>query len=372
MTKFKYFEITLDDGLDSAGTGEGFIDPREATDVAFSGTLPSTLALSRDKARANLRWKKIVEALQETGAVDVSDVVVTGGDEDNPPTAITFKAVYESDKLVHAYDLITDTTGATLIGPTGLGAGETETNAIERIIANALSQPVTKARFVYDPTLLGGKNTITKKFEDVTAANLATGAAATNRQLDLESPFALASVTVAVPGTSGGYSVANTLTVVGGTGPPATFTVDEVIPTNGQDEGAYSGGGSAGEFTGGSDYQDNDIITLSDGTTVLVDTAAGAVTAFTVDTSTTVTAQTVDATVLTQIAVIDQSDPAGAGFTLTLDTDNLVPFSGTVLAVGSYTGTLPTSPNASTGGGTNATWNLVFGGLNISVTQVNI
>ena len=127
MMKFKYFEITLDDAFDSAGTGEGFIDPREATDEAFGGTLPTTLALSRDKARANLRWKVIVDALKETGMQDLIDVAVTAGDEDSPPTSITFKAVYESDKLVHAYDLITDTSGATLVGPDGFGAGETET-----------------------------------------------------------------------------------------------------------------------------------------------------------------------------------------------------------------------------------------------------
>ena len=374
MTKFKYFAITLDDALDSAGAGEGFIDPREATDEAFSGALPTTLALSRDKARANLRWKLIVDALKETGAVDVSDIVVTAGDEDSAPTAITFKVVYESDKLVHAYDLITDTSGATLVGPDGFGAGETETNAIERIIANALSVPVTKARVVYDPTLLAGKSTLTEKFEDLTAANLATGATPVIRQADLESPFALASVTVAVVST-GGYAIDDTLVVVGGTGSAANINVDEVIPVDAQTEANYDNVGDNGTFAGGASYQDGDIITLNDGTTVVVDTAAGAVTEFTVDTSTTLAGQSAAGTVLTQIAVIDAADPVGTGFTLTLDIDNQEPFSGTVSAVGSYTGVLPTSPNTPTGssGGLNAaTWNLVFGGLNISVTQLEI
>ena len=372
--KFKYFQVVLDNALDSAGTGEGFIDPREATDAAFSA-LPSTLALSRDKARANLRWKLILDVLKESGANDVTNIVVTGGDEGTPPTSIVFKVVYESDKLVHAYDLITDTSGVTLIGPTGLGSGETEVNVIERLIANSLSEPVTKERFVYDPTLLGGKNTITKKFETLTAANLATGATAVLRQTDLESPFTLGSVTVAVPGTSGGYSVANTMTVVGGTSTiTTTFDIDEVVPVDAQDETNYNNTGANGTFAAGANYLANDVIILNDGTSITVDAVtSGAITQFTVNTGTTVAGQTVDATVLIQASVTAGS-PTGSGFTLTLDTNNLVPFSCSVNVAGSYT-VLPTTPNTATGstGGTDdATFNLVYGGLNILVSVVNI
>ncbi len=372
--KFKYFEVTLDDALDSAATGEGFIDPREATDAAFSGTLPSTLALSRDKARANLRWKLILDALKESGAVDVSDVVVTGGTQDAPPTAITFKAVYESDKLVQAYDLITDTTGGTLFGPTGLGTGETEIQTIQRVIVNALSEPVTKARFVFDPTLLGGKNTITKKFEDLTAANLATGATAILRRDDLETPFTLASAVVAVEGTTGGYSVADTLTITGGTSSVgATVDVDEVIPAN-IDETAYGGTPPDGVFDGGANYTLGDVITLNDGTTVTVDAPAGpaAVTQFTVNNSTTRVGQTADDAVLTQVSV---APTGGTGFTLTLNDTPQVPFSLSVNNPGNYTivvGVASPAATGGSGGGNAATVTLVWSGLNVNVTQLDI
>lgn len=373
--KFKYFEISLDDALDSAGTGEGFIDPREATDTAFSGTLPSTLALSRDKARANLRWQQVVEALQESGAVDILDIVVTGGSEDTPPTAITFKAVYESDKLVHVYDLITDISGGTLFGPTGLGTGETEIQAIERTIANALSVPVTKPRFVFDPTLLGGKNTITKKFENVTAANLATGAAATVRQADLESPFGVASAIVAVEGTSGGYGITDTITVVGGTASVAAILdIDEVIPTNTLNETSFGGTPPDGDFAGGANYSLNDVITLNDGTTVTVDAPAGpaAVTEFTVDNSTTRVGQVTNAVTLTQSSV---SPAGGTGFTLTLDDTPQVPLSLSINTAGNYTGAIGVSSPAvtsSSGTGTDVTVTLVFSGINVNVIQLDI
>ena len=376
MTKFKYFEVVLDDALDSAAAGEGFIDPREATDAAFSGTLPSTLALSRDKARANLRWKLIVDALKESGANDVIDIVVTGGTQDAPPTAITFKAVYESDKLVQAYDLITDTTGGTLFGPTGLGAGETEINVIERVIANALSEPVTKARFVYDPTLLGGKNTITKKFEDLTATNLATGATAVIRQTDLESPFSVASAVVAVEGTTGGYGITDTITVTGGTSSVAAILdIDEVIPTNGLDETAYGGTPPDGDFVAGANYTALDVITLNDGTTVLVDTvSSGAITEFTVDNSTTRVGQVTNAVTLTQASV---SPTGGTGFTLTLDDLPQVPLSLSINTAGIYTvavGVAPAAPAATTssGMGANVTVALIFSGINVNVTQLDI
>lgn len=371
MMKFKYFQIVLDDALDSAATGEGFIDPREATDAAFSGTLPSTLALSRDKARANLRWQQVVEALQESGAVDVLDIVETGGSEDTPPTAITFKVVYESDKLVQVYDLITDTSGATLFGPTGLGAGETEIQAIERAITNALAVPVTKPRFVFDPTLLGGKNTITKKFEEVAAATLATGASDSARRDDLETPFTLASAVVVAVGS--GYSVADTLTVTGGTfSTVATLDVDEVIPVNAQDETNYDNVGANGTFAAGADYLANDVIILNDGTTVTVDAVtAGAITQFTVDNSTTTTGQSFDDTVLTQVSVTIGT-PSGSGFTLTLDDNNQALFSVSVNVAGSYT-VIATSPAAHSGGsGSGGTFTLTYSGLNVNVTQLDI
>lgn len=195
MTKFKYFEVTLDDAIDTAVVGEGFVDSRKAEDF---DTLPSTLALSQDKARANLRWQQVIESLLESGAVDVIDITPTGGSQDTPPTDIIFKVVYESDKTVFIYDLISDTTGATIYGPGDFTGGETELQTIERTIANALAVPITRPRMVYDPTLLGGKNTITKKFEDVIITALGTGATDINKRDNIEAQGAFTVTSVAV------------------------------------------------------------------------------------------------------------------------------------------------------------------------------
>ena len=166
----------------------------------------------------------------------------------------------------------------------------------------------------------------------------------------------------------------DTLVVVGGTGSAANINVDEVIPVDAQTEANYDNVGDNGTWVGGATYSLNDVITMNDGTEITVDAPAGpaAVTEFTIDTTNTTIGQSAAGTVLTQAFV---TPAAGTGFTLTLDIDNQEPFSGSVSAVGSYTGALPTTPNTPTGssGGLNAaTWNLVFGGLNISVTQLDI
>jgi hypothetical protein len=92
------------------------------------------------------------------------------------------------------------------------------------------------------------------------------------------------------------------------------------IPVNGQDETAYDNSPtSEGTFTGGTGYATSDVITLSDGTTVLVDNqAAGVVTEFTV--TSTYSRGAVSTDTLTQDSV---SPAGGSGFSLTLDTDNV-------------------------------------------------
>ena len=147
----KWFRVVLDDAVDTAAVGEGFVDDRTPTE--FSGSLPSTLLLSLDKERANMRWQEIVRMLLETGSRDVTSVDKTGGDEDSPPTVISFTVGQDETQVVWMHDLVTDPTGATVYGPASVGGSVTELLVIERAIATALSQVAfTDSRQVYNPT----------------------------------------------------------------------------------------------------------------------------------------------------------------------------------------------------------------------------
>lgn len=92
------------------------------------------------------------------------------------------------------------------------------------------------------------------------------------------------------------------------------------IPVDGQDETFYDNSPSTeGSFSGGTGYANNDVITLSDGTTVVVDSqSAGVVTQFTVTSRYSRGAVSTDT--LTQVSV---TPAGGSGFSLTLDADNV-------------------------------------------------
>ena len=194
--EFKFFEVVLPNNVDTAATGEGFIDSRNPD--SFS-SLPSTLANSTNKERANMRWAEIVKMLQETGSSDVIDVVETGGDENTAPTSITFKIKYRGEQTVWLYDLVTDLSARTVYGPQSTlqiasQQGYTYTDAseeavIERAIATALSQnQYTDSREIYDPTESGmpASPRYTDKFVTVTVSPLGTGASQSARMTNIE------------------------------------------------------------------------------------------------------------------------------------------------------------------------------------------
>lgn len=149
-----------------------------------------------------------------------------------------------------------------------------------------------------------------------------------------------------------GYSVSDTLTVTGGTGTGATIAVDTVAPIDG-DEAVHA------TFTGGDGYSVSDVITMSDGSTVTVDAVnAGAITAFTLDSSTVHTGQAADTATLTQVSVAPEG---GTGFDIDLAVPDQAIFTASLATGGSYT-VVPTNPVAHSGGtGTGATFTLVFG-----------
>lgn len=91
------------------------------------------------------------------------------------------------------------------------------------------------------------------------------------------------------------------------------------IPVNGQDETFYDNSPTTeGAFTGGTGHANGDVITLSDGSTVLVDLqAAGVVTQFTV--TSTYSRGAVSTDVLTQVSTTG----SGTGFSITVDVDNV-------------------------------------------------
>ncbi len=190
--------------------------------------------------------------------------------------------------------------------------------------------------------------------------------------------FATATATMIPVGTPAtvtpglGYKPNDELTVVGGTSTETAVVVVSFVKTIlNQDETDYDAGEDQGSFTGGSGYVASDTITMSDGTIVLVDSAEGAVTGFTITTISTSGHGTTGDT-LTQSST---SGEGGTGFSMTLALLNQGVFTTfykqvSEIILGDYT-VLPTDPVATTASfpAVGATFNLDWGVRAVTVTD---
>lgn len=132
-----------------AGSGDnaGFIDSKTVemymANNGVSPTIqPASLTTSTNKTRANIRYKNVLEKLQYIGNMYTSNVVITGGSIDTPPTNVAFTLEIERGDSI----LTTRDDANTAIEITGA-------NAIVRAVARGLM--VTNQNFVYpvyDPT----------------------------------------------------------------------------------------------------------------------------------------------------------------------------------------------------------------------------
>jgi hypothetical protein len=182
---------------------------------------------------------------------------------------------------------------------------------------------------------------------------------------------------VGVPSTvarGSGYNASSgSLDLVGGTYTSvASINIVNFSSVAGQDETIFTGGELTGTFTGGSGYAVSDTITMSDGTVIVVDAVStGAVTEFTISSAST--------SGFSNWATLTQSfssgEPAGIGFTLTMDDANQGIFLANYMQTseiidGEYT-VLPTDPVATTAGttGSGATFNVDWGVREVTVTD---
>ena len=147
-------------------------------------------------------------------------------------------------------------------------------------------------------------------------------------------------ITITNAAPNGGYLIDDVLSVDGGTGIATTFRIASVKPINAQTQTSY-----VGRFTGGTNYNIGDIISLKDGTNITVNTvSSGAVSTFTVD-SLNSTGTNENNTTLDQISTTG----FGGGFSITLNSTNEEVSVIQVVDEGLYT-VNPASPNSPTGG----------------------
>lgn len=145
-----YYRVTIVPGsMIGPAPADGFIDNTLISEYGALGAYPSTLVLSRAKARANYRFKRLIELLSETQVIShVLDIVATGATADAPATSFSFTLVYDREEYVYTHNELFGFAGHATENDKLLQ----DVDAIKRQIARAfIEEYQTNMEFPRDP-----------------------------------------------------------------------------------------------------------------------------------------------------------------------------------------------------------------------------
>lgn len=136
------YDVSITGLSELSAESQGFIDPTKVEQYMVSGDAPDTVAASKAKERANIRYEMMIGALGMMANLYVSNVVATGATADSPATTLAFRLTSEHGEEC----LVTPdeaNTGQFLVGEP----------AIKRVIARTLLASRTDFGDFYDPTM---------------------------------------------------------------------------------------------------------------------------------------------------------------------------------------------------------------------------
>jgi hypothetical protein len=127
---------------EGAAPANGFIDNKRVEQYMAEGSIPTNLAASTAKERANLRYRRMIEQIQLLGNIYVSDIVAADADANTAPTTFVFTATVEHDVA-----------GLRVEDATDPGTYLTGMDALERQISTALIAGFSQITDTFDPTI---------------------------------------------------------------------------------------------------------------------------------------------------------------------------------------------------------------------------
>jgi len=134
----------------ATGTNGGAVSPNSPATLIAAGGAAGTNAQALLKARANLRWARIIEELSVHTQANILNIDVTGEtDVADQPTAIGFTVYYEQDEYNRVEDL--DTPGTFITGA----------NAIDQMVAVGIATDTSRNMDVHQPNVGGTASTYT-------------------------------------------------------------------------------------------------------------------------------------------------------------------------------------------------------------------
>jgi len=113
-------------------------------------TLPTTLAKGKARARGNMRFRNIVNALTGLADCQLLDVTITEANGDAQATTISFSVRYDRDAFIPLTGAVI---GSTTVGNDINGAAmDTTAKVIKNAIAQGIRASTTASARVYDGT----------------------------------------------------------------------------------------------------------------------------------------------------------------------------------------------------------------------------
>ena len=109
MLEINNYRVTINK-LEATAPGDGFIDPTLANNYLDDSTgeitgWPTSNALALAKARANVRWRIVIEQLGLTlNVLGIKDIMITGADINTAPSTVSFTVVYDRPSALFTND----------------------------------------------------------------------------------------------------------------------------------------------------------------------------------------------------------------------------------------------------------------------------
>lgn len=139
-----YFRVTIvPGGLTGGAPADGFIDNTLIEEWGRLGSYPSTLILAKAKARANSRFKRMIELLSENQSINhILEVDNAGASADAPPTSFSFTIVYDREEYVYTHNELVDEIGHATEGVKILEGADAIKRQVARVFASEYNSNV--------------------------------------------------------------------------------------------------------------------------------------------------------------------------------------------------------------------------------------
>lgn len=147
----KFYKIVIDTtGYPATDTNTGGGVSPTSSDAFTTANLPTTLAKGKNRARANMRFRNIINRLSGIADCQILDIVITEANGDAQATSLQFTVKY--DRADGILDAVKAQLGSPYLGADGATTIDTTIKALTDQVVRGIRDTSTANVRVYDGT----------------------------------------------------------------------------------------------------------------------------------------------------------------------------------------------------------------------------